>query len=201
MWPWLCIIQLKWIPAVCCRGVVVSSDFFVFLLVLNEYLDCVCVLVSLLFVLVESNKSHWFGVRKRSHSNWIGGGLSLSHAHNLYESNYTAMHRIALIGLTNTQSIILRIKFKSLFFRFVSFILFWCFVAVVVFIIFLFLFFFLFLFVIFFYLRFAFSSLLFLPLIFFFFSEFSLYKAHLMAFMMIGLALRFHSHAQHYIYR
>lgn len=128
--------------------------------------------------------------------------ISLSHAHNLYESNDTAMHRIALIGLTNTQSIILRIKFKSLFFRFVSFILFWCFVAVavVVFIIFLFLFFFLFLFVIFFSLRFAFSSLLFLPLIFFFFSEFSLYKAHLMAFMMIGLALRFYSHAQHYIY-
>lgn len=144
MWPWLCIIQSKWIPAVCCRGVVVSSDFFLFFFwvwmniwIVSAYLWVYC--------------SYWLSLTNHIDSVFVSDriaiesvvvSLSLSHAHNIYESNYTAMHRIALIGLTNTQSIILRIKFKSLFFRFVSFILFWCFVAVavVVFIIFLFLF-------------------------------------------------------------
>lgn len=114
------------------------------------------------------------------------------------------MHWTALIGLTNTQSIILRIKFKSLFIRFLYlsfFSLSLFFASSVVSIFFSYSFFshsFRFgfgFFSTYFFLYFL-SSTCITFILFFSSVEFSLYKAHLMAFMMIGLALRFHSHAR-----
>lgn len=176
-WIFVIVFFVSWIVGVCMR---------------------ICVSIVCLFF-VESIKSqshaHRFSVGKQLHSKW---NRWWPHMHTIPSTHtqLVAKHRIALIGLTNTQSIILRIKFKSLFFSFRFLYLFWCFVDVdAFFIIFLFLFF-LSLFSLY-SLRFTFSSFFSSTYIFliYFFSEFSLYKAHLMAFMMIGLALRFYSHA------